>query len=59
MMTSQELVSIAVRSGYECIEYDGHYCVRKALDINVVVTIPKVKYLMAQLVEKIKSALGL
>lgn len=58
-MTPQELVSIAVRSGYEAIEYEGHYCVRKSLDVNIVVTIPKVKYLVAHLVEKIKAALGL
>lgn len=58
-MTPQELVSIAVKAGCEVIEYDGHFCVRKTLDIDIVVTIPKVTVLVAQLVEKIKSALGL
>lgn len=58
-MTPQELVSIAVKAGYEVVEYEEHFCVRKTLDISVVVTVPKVKLLVAQLVDKIKSALGL
>lgn len=58
-MTPQELVSIAVKAGYEVIEYEELFCVRRTLDINIVVTIPKVRLLVAQLVDKIKSALGL
>lgn len=56
-MTSQELVSIAVNAGYEVTEYEGHYCVRA--DISIIVTIPKVTQLVAQLVEKIRAALKL
>lgn len=58
-MTPQELVSIAVEAGCEVIEYEDHFCIRKTLNVSVVVTIPKVKLLVAQLVDKIKSALGL
>lgn len=58
-MDSQEIISIAVNSGCEVTDYGDHYCVRKKLDINVVVTIPKATYLAAKLVEKIRAALGL
>lgn len=58
-MTPQELISVAVKTGCEVIEYEGHFCVRKTLDIDIVVTIPKVTVLVAQLVEKIKSVLEL
>lgn len=58
-MSTQELVSIAMEAGCEVIEYEGHYCVRRTLAVNIVVTVPKVTYLIAQLVDKIKAALGL
>jgi hypothetical protein len=58
-MSTQEIISVAASSGCEVIEYGDYYCVRRELDITVVVTIPKAKHLIAQLVEKIKATLGL
>ncbi|MFR4354345.1 MAG: hypothetical protein ACLT21_06590 [Oscillospiraceae bacterium] len=58
-MSSQEIISLAINAGCEVIDYGDHYCVKKHLDINVVVTIPKVTHLIAQLVEKVKATLGL
>lgn len=58
-MKPQELISLAIRSGCEVIEYDDHFCIRKSLDVNVIVTVPKVAHLVTQLVEKIKNTLGL
>lgn len=58
-MTSQELISIAVSAGCEIVEYDTHYCVRRNVDIAIVVTVPKVTNLVMQLVERIKDTLGL
>lgn len=58
-MSSQEIISIAVKAGCEVIDYGDHYCVRKKLDVNIVVTIPKMTYLVAQLIEKVKTTLGL
>ena len=58
-MDSQEIITLAVNAGYEVVEYNDHYCIKKNLEINVVVTIPKVTRLIAQLVEKVKAILGL
>lgn len=58
-MTPQELISIAVEAGYEVMEYDNHYVVQTNLNVSVVVTIPKVTYLVSYLVDKIKGALGI
>lgn len=58
-MSSHELISIAVSAGCEVVDYGSHYCVKQKLDIQVVVTIPKMTYLVAQLVDKVKTALNL
>lgn len=58
-MSSQEIISIAVNAGCEVIDYGDHYCIRKNLDVSVVVIIPKVTHLIAQLVEKVKAVLEL
>lgn len=58
-MNSQDLISIAVSAGCEIVEYDTHYCVRRNVDVTIVVTIPKVTHLVMQLAEKIKTTLGL
>lgn len=58
-MSSQEIISIAVNAGCEVIDYGDHYCIRKNLDVSVVVIIPKVTHLIAQLVEKVKTVLEL
>lgn len=58
-MSPQELIRIAIHAGCEVTEYEDHFCVRKKLDIDVVVTVPKVTALVSQLVDKIKSVLGL
>lgn len=58
-MSSQEIVSLALNAGYEVIDYGDHYCIKKHLEISVVVTIPKVTHLVLQLVEKVKAVLGL
>ena len=58
-MNSQELISITLKAGYEVKEYEGHYCVKKQKEMTVVVTIPKVEYLVKDLIEKIKEILDL
>lgn len=58
-MNTQELISIAVNAGYEVIEYDNHYCLKKDFSANIVVTVPKVSDLVVQLVEKVKKLLGI
>ncbi len=58
-MKTQELISIAVNAGCEVTEYDNHFCIRKNLNAEVVVTVPKVSELVMQLVEKIKALLGI
>lgn len=58
-MNLQDIIYIAVSAGCEVIEYDDHYCLRKENDICVLVTIPKTTYLLTQLFEKIRDALGL
>lgn len=58
-MDPQEIIVLAVNAGCEVIDYEDHYCVKKQLDINVVITIPKASCLITQLVEKIKAILNL
>lgn len=58
-MKPEELIKIAISSGCEVVEYDSHYCVRKNVEISVIVTIPKVSQLVIQLVDRIKEMLGL
>ena len=58
-MQTQQLISMSINAGCEIVEYDTHYCVRKNVDVSIVVTIPKAAYLVMQLVEKIKTTLGL
>lgn len=58
-MSSQEIITLAVNAGCEVIDYGDHYCIKKNLEINIVVTVPKVTHLIAQLVEKVKAILGL
>ncbi len=56
-MNTQELIAIAVKAGYEITEYEGHYSIKKTFE--VIVTVPKVSTLVAQLAERIKALLGL
>ncbi len=58
-MKPEELIKIAISSGYEVVEYDSHYCVRKNVEISVIVTIPKVPQLVIQLVDRIKRDAGI
>ena len=58
-MSSQEIITLAVNADCEIIDYGDHYWVKKRLDVDIAVTIPKVPYLMSQLVEKIISMLNL
>ena len=58
-MSSQEMISLALKAGCEVTEYDDHYCVKRTLDVSVVVTFPKVAVLVRELVAKIKDTLGL
>lgn len=58
-MSSHEIITLAVNAGCEVIDYGDHYCIKKNLEINIVVTIPKVTHLIAQLAEKVKAILGL
>ena len=41
------------------VEYRDYYCVKKNIDVNVVVLVPKIPYIVKELVRKIKTALGL
>ena len=58
-MGSQQLVSLAVKSGYDVRYYDDHICVSKHNSFELVVTIPRVPKLAKKLVDKVKSILGL
>lgn len=55
----QDIICIAVSAGCEVIEYENYFCLRKETDVCVLVTIPKTTYLLTQLFEKIRDALGL
>lgn len=58
-MTSEELIKISIKAGWETEEYCNHYTIRRAADTNVVVTIPKSSCIVAQLLEAVKTILGL
>ena len=58
-MKPEALIKIAVEAGCEYEEYDSHYCIRSNMEVTVIITIPKVKQLASQLVEKAKEMLGL
>ena len=62
-MTTQDLVSVAVSAGFDVEEYEGCFAAKKTvdlhLDVRLVVTIPKVSQIAAELVKKILKALGI
>ena len=58
-LSSQEFISVAVSAGCEVVDYGDHVCVKSSVDVHVMVTIPKVSYLAARLLEKAKAVLGL
>lgn len=58
-MSSQDLITLVVNAGYEAIDYGDHYCIKRELEVSIVVVIPKVPHLISKLVEKVKVILGL
>lgn len=58
-MTTNQFLSLAVKAGVEIEEYETHYCLKKSVEVRVVVTLPKVTYIAAMLLEKLKAILGL
>lgn len=58
-MRPQELISIAISAGCSVTEYDGYFCVSRNVDVNVVVLVPKIPYIVKELVRRIRAALGL
>lgn len=58
-MTTNKFLSLAIKAGVEVEEYETHYCLRKNVEVLVVVTLPKVTYIATMLLEKIKAILGL
>lgn len=58
-MSSQELIKIITKAGYQIEEYEEHYCVTGTVECSVVVTIPKNSHIIPELVKKIKELLEL
>lgn len=58
-MSPKEIISIAISAGCSVVEYRDYYCVKKNIDVNVVVLVPKIPCIVKELVRKIKTALGL
>lgn len=58
-MSPQQLVSLAIKSGYDVRYYDDHVCVSKHNSLELMVTIPRVPMLAKKLVDKVKGILGL
>ena len=58
-MNSQVLLSLALSAGCEVTEYTDHYCIKRTVDVNIVVTMPKMVFLVKSLVDKIIKALRL
>lgn len=58
-MTTNQFLSLAVKAGVEVEEYETHYCLRKNVEVRVMVTLPKVTYIATMLLKKLKAILGL
>ena len=57
-MSASEIVQIAVQLGYQVDEYPSHFLVKADLQVQVLVTVPKVSLLVGELLQKIKSRLN-
>lgn len=58
-MSSQELIKIITKAGYQIEEYEEHYCVTGTVECSVVVMIPKSPHIIPELIKKIKEILEL
>lgn len=58
-MSSQQVVDLAIKAGCDVVDYGDHYCIKRAVEVSLVITMPNVTNLAAKLVEKIKELLNL
>lgn len=58
-MDSQQIVDLAIKAGCEVIDYGDYFCIKREVEVSLVITLPNVVNLAAKLVEKIKELLGL
>lgn len=58
-MSSQQIVDLAISAGCDVVDYGDHYCIKRVVEVTVVVTLPNVSNLATLLVEKIKALLNL